>query len=72
MKNENLLTRTEMKIIVGGFPIQALFDNCISEATAGETPGTDEYEILYRLCENMAENMCAREIAMGRECWLNT
>lgn len=60
-------------MITGGlFPIQAMFDNCIAEATNGVTPGTTEYDIIYDICANMAENMCAREVAMGRECWLNT
>lgn len=61
-----------MKNVLGGlFPIQLLFDNCVAEATNGLSPGSTEYEIMYSICANDAENRCAREIAMGRDCYLN-
>ena len=75
MRKENLLSRAEMKKVMGGlFPVQLWFDNCILQVFSGNDyePNDPEYMILYRMCELQAENMCAQEIALGRECWLVT
>lgn len=70
MKKLNLLSRAEMKNVMGGYvmSVQMLYETCLSNYGITSEPTTPEEAIAWGWCDNEAQNACSSGQARGAIC----
>ncbi len=69
MEKLNLLSRAEMKNVVGGvISVQTMYEQCLQGYNVPEQIITTEELILWGICHNQAQNACSFGESRGAIC----